>query len=197
MEKGDLDEIKKMVQQLSQECKFLREEMNEMKLYTSYYIKKDILKFLKTYCLPIIPYKDWYKGFLIDDSYLSIVFANNLTEGIKKCICDLITSDDIHSIPLRSFKEKPGTLYIYSNEIGWEICSSSQFSSWIDFIMHSFLKVFILYETSNKLEDEVKFDYFIKISGTKIKKERQNTELKKFVLSLISVSLDSCFVKVK
>ena len=175
----------------------LREDIKEIKLYTSYYIKKDIIKFLKSYCLPVTSYEDWYKEYLIDDSYLFIVFENNLTEGIKKCIQDRIISHGISSIPIRSFKEKPGTLYIYSNEIGWEICSSSQFSYWIDFMMHSFLKVFTLYVKSNKFEDDVEFEYFIKFSGIKIKKEKQNTELKNFVLSLISVTLDSCFVKVK
>ena len=35
----------------------LREDIKEIKLYTSYYIKKDIIKFLKSYCLPVTSYE--------------------------------------------------------------------------------------------------------------------------------------------
>ena len=190
-----MEKMEKIIEQLLHEQKLLREEMNEMKIYTNYYIKKDVVKFLKCHCIPNVCFEDWYKQFSIDDSYLHIVFEKDLTEGVKKCINDRIIVEGIHSLPIRSFKEKPGTLYIYSNEIGWEICSSSQFSSWIEFLLHCFIKEFTLYEETNEFEDDLGYTYFLKISNTKMKKEKQNTEIKNFLLSLISVTLDSCFVK--
>ena len=71
-----MEKMEKIVEQLLHEQKLLREEMNVMKIYTNYYIKKDVVKFLKSYCIPDVYFEDWYsryKQFSIDDSYLHIV----------------------------------------------------------------------------------------------------------------------------
>ena len=132
-------------------------------------------------------FEDWVKQITINDDQLQKVFLNNLTDGIKECLSDSIKLYGTDVIPIQSIKKRSGTLYIYSKECNdWEICTQPKLSFCIATITNEFAKAFIQYKSVTLLEDERSFDYFVKVSGIKIKKEKQYTEIKAFLLSLLS-----------
>ena len=189
-----IKEMQQMLQTLTDQYKLLKEEIQEIKLQKPRN-KKDIISFLNSMSLnsSIIFFEDWLNYINVNELHLQKVFSSDLTEGIKKCLFDLIMNQTIELLPIRSFKEKPGCLYIYSKKTKtWEILTIEYFQFCIDFIIQQFSKAYIIYQSNNIFEDDLGLTYFIKISGTKIKKEKQLLEIKMFLISTIIVPLESC-----
>lgn len=175
-----------LVQHLSLQCKILTDEVNTLKINNTYRIKKDPMDFLKKAPFPIQLYDDWYKNFQVNINHLEEVFENNLTNGIKKCLNDRIISEGLCSIPIRTFKEKSGVLYIFTNDgdkKSWVICSNDKFGIMIDFIGHEMTRAFCEWqeEQNTSIDYDRQVAYLVKISGFKINKDRQKTDLKSWL----------------
>ena len=189
-EEMSLDSIKNMLQMLSKQQILLKEEIDELKQY----IKKDeikkeeiVNKGVKNYRKCDIFFEDWINKIFVNEDQLQKVFLNDLTDGIKCCLSDQIDLDGIDFVPIQLVKNKSSNFYIYSNENNeWEICSQSKLLSCIVSISHKFAKSFIQYQKETILDYDLGFEYFVKIAGTKIKKDKQCTEIKNFLLSLLT-----------
>ena len=193
-----MQEMRQMLETLTRQYTLLKEEIQEIKKSQKPRNKKDIISFLNSMLQQhsIVFFEDWLNSISINNVYLQKVFSSDLTEGIKNCLLDLIINQPIDLLPLRSFKEKPGYLYIHSKKTKlWEILTMESFQSCIDLIIQQFVKAYIIYQNENILEDDLGLIYFIKISGTKIKKEKQLLELKLFLISTITETLESCFTQ--
>ena len=193
--KNMYDKLEKRYNELHTKYKLLRTEMHEH--YTRYYMKKDVIHFLKYYCASSESFKSWcQKITIIDDIYLQEVFENNLTDGIKTYLSDRISLEGIDSLPFRSVREKAGILYILTETATeWQICSHDDFEFFINAISHAFTKSFVNYQKRINLDDDLGLLYLMKITGAQIKKEKQNIEIKSFIISLITVTLESIYLK--
>lgn len=185
-----LDGIRNMLQMLSKQQILLKEEIDELKQYIKKEeIKKEevVNKCAKSYRKCDIFFEDWINKISVNEDQLQKVFLNDLTDGIKCCLSDQIDLDGIDFIPIQLVKNKSSNFVIYSNENNeWEICSQSKLLSCIVSISHKFAKSFIQYQKETILEHDLGFEYFVKIAGTKIKKDKQCTEIKNFLLSLLT-----------
>ena len=189
-EEMSLDGIRNMLQMLSKQQILLKEEIDELKQYIKKEeIKKEevVNKCAKIYRKCDIFFEDWINKISVNEDQLQKVFLNDLTDGIKCCLSDQIDLDGIDFIPIQLVKNKSSNFVIYSNENNeWEICSQSKLLSCIVSISHKFAKSFIQYQKETILEHDLGFEYFVKIAGTKIKKDKQCTEIKNFLLSLLT-----------
>lgn len=189
-EEMSLDGIRNMLQMLSKQQILLKEEIDELKQYIKKEeIKKEevVNKCAKIYRKCDIFFEDWINKISVNEDQLQKVFLNDLTDGIKCCLSDQIDLDGIDFIPIQLVKNKSSNFVIYSNKNNeWEICSQSKLLSCIVSISHKFAKSFIQYQKETILEHDLGFEYFVKIAGTKIKKDKQCTEIKNFLLSLLT-----------
>jgi hypothetical protein len=175
------------------QVKSLTEEVTRLKNNGNLRIKNNVKHYLKKSSPPKLLFEEWINTFIVEIQHLEEVFQFNLTDGIKKIIKDRILLEGIQSIPLRAFKEKIGVIYIFTKEGNeekngsWEVCTNEKFGSMIDCISHEFTRRFCSFQI---IDEETKFSYLTKITGSKINKDRQKSDLKSFTVSKIQIPLD-------
>lgn len=190
-------EMFELLQHLTYQNKILTEKVNRLETNHHYRIKKNADDFLKNSPVPGKTFNEWIKSFQVKMAHLEEIFQFNLTDGMKKCLDHRITSEGLKAIPIRSFKEKPGILYIYTDEKesnSWEICSDETFRHMIELLEHEITKSFCQWtknQEENSIDKETEMCYLLKITGVKINKDRQKSDLKSWLLSKVSVFLDS------
>lgn len=193
-------ELFNLVQCLALQCKILTEKVSKLEANTTYRIKKNATGFLQNVPVPKELFNTWTKRFEIKLEHLKEIFEYNLTNGMKKCLSDRINSEGLTNIPIRAFKEKPGVLYIFTdneemkeendNKGTWIICPKETFSLIIEEINDEIIRAFCKWQ-----KDQVEFDYerqitcSSKISGLKVNKDKQIVDIKAHILSIIQVSL--------
>ena len=190
-------ELFELVQHITLQNKMLIERVNRLETNNQYRVKRNTDDFLKKVPIPEKTYNEWIKTFQVKMSHLEEVFEFNLTDGMKKCIHDRIIQEGLECIPIRSFKEKQGILYIYTNEKennSWEICSDESFNKMIEFVEHEITRSFCLWkkdQTDELIDKEKEMFYLLKITGLKINRDRQKSDLKSWILSKVNIFLDT------
>ena len=193
-------ELFHLVQTLALQCKILTEKITKLEANNTYRIKRNAMSFLHNAPVPKVLFDYWINHFEINSKHLDEIFEYNLTNGMKKCISDRISNEGLTNIPIRAFKEKPGILYIYtdnneghdndSNKARWIICTKQSFSDLIDQINNEITRCFCQWQN---IQDEIDYEgqiaCSIKISGLKINKDKQKLDIKAHILSIIQISL--------
>jgi hypothetical protein len=200
-------ELFHLVQTLTLQNKIFAEKISRLEANSAHRIKRNAIGFLQKAPIPKEMFNSWIKIFEIKQNYLDEIFENNLTSGMKKCLSDRICNEGLTNIPLRAFKEKPGILYIYTdqneekitdpnkmNEKSWKVCSKETFAKLIDEMNNKITIFYVQWE--NEQENE-RIDLFsdkhllcgLKVLGSKINKERQKVDIKSYILSIIQMSL--------
>jgi hypothetical protein len=186
-------EMFQLVQHLTSQVKILTQDVDRLKKNSNYSIKKKTNEYLLKANTPTQLFDDWIVLFTVNNKHLEEIFKYTLTDGIKLCFSDRISNEGLQTIPIRAFKEKVGIIYVYTNlgdttrQNSWEICSNEQLIRMIDLIGHEISKTFCNLEQTIDLEQQ--FERLIKVTGTKINKDRQKLDLKSWILSKIQVSL--------
>jgi hypothetical protein len=176
---------------LQKEVELLRGNMNIRK-------KKMVIEWLHSTAnpTPLVTFAEWSKLIQVNDAHLSTVFTLGLTAGIKKAIEAYFEYSSIP--PIRAFKQKPGTFYIYDMTEGidgednsvmrWRALTNDESDRWVDLIMHKFLQKFIQWQLvnmdlANSCEsDKDRFlDYMQKINGSGQSDERRKSDLRKWL----------------
>ena len=192
-------ELYHLVQHLTKTVRLLEEDVAKMKSQVQIRIRKSVLQRLQQQPVPQQPLHPWIKTFPVKIQHLEEVFQplNTLYHGIKKCVAERILSEGVLNIPLRSFREKPGILYVFAVEADqvepkWMISSVEHWHRIIDAIVHEFIRAFCLWEDDHRLliersvqEKDRHIQNLVKITGSQSLKERQRQELKSWLYTQV------------
>lgn len=187
-------ELYKLVMHLTVQCSSLQKEVDKLKHSSGIRTRKIVIDKLNHIENPTTSFEDWYvvKQPILQ-SYLDLVYQEDLIAGIKRYISDLIISEKTN-IPMRTFAEKPNTIYVYSQDADnpkvatWKIMSNEQFMKWINRIAHRFSQEFSIIQAdtfdvfdSSEAEKEKNIIFMMKINGGKISGERRANDIKKWI----------------
>ena len=166
--------------------------------------KKQIIEVLNTPSfIPIMSFDEWCSTIPVNQTNLLTIFEYDLTEGIKNSILSVILNAELNKLPIQSFIQKPKTIYIYNKtpsetKSEWMILKNELLEKMISTISRKFLKEFLKWQQTNKecIETndnlkEVELLYMIKINGNKVSNEKRCAEIKKWLYSKITQTIDS------
>ena len=193
-------EMYKLVQHIAVQCNKLQKEVEKLKANSSISCKKAVLETLNSPLSrpPLQTYQEWIKSFSISTYYLERVFKENITEGIKLVLSDRIKKETKENIPIRSFKQKPTNLYIYSqaspdSELDrpyWRLMSVDDYDRMINLLLHQFIVEFTNWQDDNcevlessEKEKDKNIMYMMKIHNIKTNEEKQKLEIRKWIYS--------------
>jgi len=166
--------------------------------------KKQIIEVLNTPSfIPNMSFAEWCSTIPVNQTNLLTIFEYDLTEGIKNSILSVILNAELNKLPIQSFIQKPKTIYIYNKtpsetKTEWMILKNEMLEKMISTISRKFLKEFLKWQQTNKecIETndnlkEVELLYMIKINGNKVSNEKRCAEIKKWLYSKITQTIDS------
>jgi hypothetical protein len=185
-------EMFRMIQQLTKKCNQLEEEVAKLKVSSNIRSRNIIRQYLQRLPRPGKTFPAWYKNIPVSQDHLQEVFqpCKLLMDGMKECIQTAILLDGISNCPIRCFKEKQGTLYIYTQvdeetDPSWKICCHDQWNRFLDILSHAFMKAFCEWEDDNEeliqSSSEQKDNhvrYMTKLSGSHAFKDKHRQELR-------------------
>lgn len=191
-------EMYKLVQHLTLQCCKLQKEVDKLKSNAGTKTRKLIIENLNNSKNPVLSFEEWLAIKRdIKQDYLTIVYQEDLTAGIKKYINDLIISETTN-IPLRTFAEKPNVIYVYSasddlsNTVNptWKIMQFEQFMKWTNRLAHRFSQEFSIMQSENsekmnssESEKDKNIIFMMKINGGKVSSEKRANDIKRWLIS--------------
>jgi hypothetical protein len=145
---------------------------------------------------PSIHFQDWTKTIRVCFDDLDAVFEHDLTSGMKHCLTTYFAKET-STLPICSFKQKHGTIYVWFQVINqegtaenkWTILSFEDFDKWMNQLAHRFLQEFILWKNvhadqmrKNEEGKDKLIEYMRKINGLgESYEQRRRAELKKWL----------------
>jgi hypothetical protein len=189
----------RLVQHLTNTVRQLEGDMVKLKDQVNIRVKKSILHKLSQQGPPTCDFFVWIKTFPVKIQHLEEVFQplNGLIDGIKLCVSDRIASEGILNVPIRSYQEKPGILYIYSIDpvdgAKWRACPGEAWPRLMDAIAHEFTRAFCVWEDQHSAAIHADKDrhiiYLVKITGPQAVKERQKQTFKSWLIDMAKGTL--------
>ncbi len=166
--------------------------------------KKQIIELLNTpKFVPNMLFSEWSTTIPVNQTILLTVFEYDLTEGIKTSILSVIVSAELQKLPIQAFSQKPNTIYIYNNKTTneskqeWMIMKNEVLEKAVSSISRNFLKEFLKWQAINKEKidsndnlKDVELQYMMKINGNKVSNEKRTAEIKKWLYSKLSQTID-------
>lgn len=128
----------------------LEEKVEELTKYIEHTKKRvNILEWLTDNISPNPDYNDWLKQISVTQDHLHYVFQHSLVQGIHKILIDNLPCTQEESHPIKSFKQKPNTLYYYNID-KWEVMPPNVFDSLIARIEQRIFRQFMLWKQENQ-----------------------------------------------
>jgi hypothetical protein len=166
--------------------------------------KKQIVEVLNTpKFIPNMTFAEWSTTIPVNQTILLTIFEYDLTEGIKNSILSVILPRELNKLPIQAFSQKPNTIYIYNNKtptdtkVEWMIMKNEMLAKLVSSISRNFLKEFIKWQAINKEKidsndnlKDLELLYMMKINGNKVSNEKRCAEIKKWLYSKISQTID-------
>jgi hypothetical protein len=198
-------EMFKYIQFLAVKCDKLQQEVENLKKTSGLRCKKIITQTLETLPKPVVAFETWIRSFVIPTALLDKVCKEiTLIEGVKQYLGKRIRQETVEQIPIRSFKQKPNNLYVYSSVVGdgsstitgWRVTTPKDMSQLIDGVFQAFIVEFTkwqderqeLFET-NEREQDKNIKYMMKIHNIHGNQTRQITELRRWLYSQLLFDL--------
>jgi hypothetical protein len=171
----NLRELYRYINNLSTRLEKTEKELEKLKLIVNSRQKRSIMVWLnKPSQKPSITFEDWYRNMKATESDMIKVLNGDLTDGILSCLYTAINSQSSENIkfPIRCFKQKPGTMYVYSLKsiddsseeitMDWKIMSGDQFLKMINHISREIRRKYYIWEKTqirtNASEDDGEYD---------------------------------------
>ena len=190
-------EMFKYIQFLAVKCDKLQQEVEYLKKNSGLRCKKVISQTLDTLPQPAVEFGKWIRSFVISPTQLDKVCKEiSLMEGVKQYLGKRFRQETVEQIPIRSFKQKPNNLYIYSGVTNWRVMTPKDMSQLIDALFQAFIVEFTkwqeerqeLFET-NEREQDKNIKYMMKIHNIHGNQTRQITELRRWLYSQLLFDL--------
>jgi hypothetical protein len=93
--------------------------------------KVNILDWLNYNVQPVMTFQEFYYSLeqLITPQHLEYIFDTNYNTGMARIFKDLLPTDEEYKVPMRSYNEQRGTIYVYieSTTKQWAIMTEQQF----------------------------------------------------------------------
>lgn len=184
------DEMFKLLQHLSLKCQTLSEEVDKLKKISLTTVKKTTENKLLN-LKPSVTFESWFKSLRANHDCITEVLIMNLTDGIIKCVKQLI-DDENSTLPIQSFQDKPGVLYIYEEDnetqlCKWVVCTNDKIQHMVDLTRHEIVKFYCGWkETQPVVDTDTEMHNLCKISGLKINNNKQTHEFKNWLIEYAS-----------
>ena len=181
--------------------KYERLEQKMDKIYKSSYQQKrqNFNEYLNILSHDGISYTLWLNSLVITEEHLDILFKNDLRECIKAV---LKTSVDVGTIPFKAFIQRQNGLFVYNDtpeNIGiykWRLITIDEFKKIVLILSQRVMRKFTEWQIKNQTEIEISEKlrelqnlYMHKANGGNSSLESRTTEIRKWFISHIQVSL--------
>ena len=191
----------KLIQYLASQVATLKKDIEYLKGSTIVKKRRLIRDWLNSgeNYIPSLGFAQWSRSIPLTQDHLNIVFQEDLTTAIKKCIQEHIESSE--NPPIRAFLQKQNTIYVMnssdpdSDKTDWAILSCETLDQWLDRIVHVFLQKFVKWQHENmtkiqtsELEKDKNIEYMAKINGFE---DRKRSELRKWLFGLVAKDISS------
>lgn len=212
---NDIDKIEKiptqkemfmLIQELALRNEKLEKEITKLKHVQKQ--KINILEWLNsTYSSkPNIVFMDWVLQVVYSEinNILEIVYQTNLSNGLIKLFENIITIDNINTIPIRAYENKTNVFYIYTktlHKFEWKIISNDEFNRILSKICHQFIvqfknNWFIPNETKIENDENYKdmyINYYQRILGgnERISNETRYQKIRNFIYTKTKQNIKS------
>jgi len=162
--------------------------------------KKNVDEYLKTISPASILFSQWISKFVITEKELQTLFEKDFKECLRTTIVQRMEEDT--NIPLKSFIQRPQTIYIYDksisnpNEICWRPMQEGELEHFTRVLCHRISKGYTEWTVKHEYEiecsqkmQELSMIYLNKSNGSSMKPEQKLSEVKKTLISGTQVSL--------
>ena len=95
-------------------------------------------------------FNSYYTSLTFTEKHLELIFKHDYIVGMLRILEDVFPTDTLAQLPIRSFKQKQNTLYIYTNERKWETINADQFKSFLNFMFKSIKGLFNIWVNDNE-----------------------------------------------
>lgn len=157
--------------------------------------RKSIDEYLSANTTNVIPYSEWTKNIGISDSHLDLLFSTNLVECLKRVLEDYLENTHASKLPLKTFTQKPNTIYIFENE-KWRVQTSEEFKQLVSVLSHRVLRKYLDWKTENETDgeqnektQELHIHYMNKVNGFGKTFESRVSDVRKWIIGKTQVSL--------
>ena len=189
----------RLIQHLALQVSKLQREVLHLRQVTITRKRKIIMDWLQSPSNPVpaMSFLEWIKQIPVQLEHLQTVFRVDLIEGMKQSINAYLSTSINDLIPICAFRQKSGTIFIYSptgedsTSCKWHIMSGDEFDRWIDRFGNRFLQVFLQWQIDNSSiirsteeEKEKNIENMRRINGlSKSYEDRRRSELRKWLFS--------------
>jgi len=141
----NLRELYRYVKHLSERLEKTEKELAKLRTVVNSKQRRSIIEWLnKPAQKPVVVFEDWIRNINANESDMLKAIQCDLMDGVLSCLDVAINSSD--SLPVRSFTQKPGTLYVYSSKsveegeeakTEWRIMTTEQVAKLVNHISKS------------------------------------------------------------
>lgn len=162
--------------------------------------KKNVDDYIKTLPPASATFSDWISKCVVTEKGLKTLFERDFKECLKGIITQ--TLEDTMNSPLKSFVQRPQTIFIYDKSledpthISWRVMTEDEIAYFTRVLCHRISKKYTEwtldheYEIeSNQKMQELSMIYLNKSNGSSMKTEQKIQEVKKTIIANIQVSL--------
>lgn len=134
--------------------------------------KIKIVDWLREQSLPNITWDVWIENLLFTKGNLENVFQNDIVCAIYRCIKDDYEKKEDNNIPMRSFEQKPNSLFIYNSD-GWVEINAKDLDNSICKIHKKCMQEFLRWQ--ERAESEMTTQDFTRVFTENIRKINNKT----------------------
>lgn len=155
---------------------------------------------------PKIFFKNWILKVVFPEikNVLETVYQTNLSTGLLKLFQNLIKTDNLNTLPIRAYENKPNTFYIFQEKLDvfeWKILTSDEFNNILSKICHQFIVQFKynwFIPNQEKIENDENYkdmyiNYYQSILGgnESISEDSRIQKTRQYIYSLIKQKIKS------
>jgi hypothetical protein len=201
-----IEELYTIVNNLVCENTKIKEELKQLRQLIITQPKKSNQLLINT-PIPKIVFQEWIKTFKVTQKHLERIFVFDMMEGMKSCLQEIITTEGVNNIPIRTPPERRHVLYIYNQESSnseggkatgrvWSVCDMDDMMVLIDQLTLQFDLAFCTWDEENRermlstQEDKDKYNvYMLKIEGKDFRKykDKYRNELRNWLCEKVLV----------
>jgi hypothetical protein len=116
--------------------------------------KVNILDWLNYNVQPVITFQEFYYNLEITQQHLEYIFDTNYNAGMARIFKDLMPQDEEFRVPLRSYDEQKGTIYVYieSTTKQWTTMTEQQFQLLISNLNRLLMRQLLSWKATREAE---------------------------------------------
>lgn len=178
-------EMYTLIQELMINYNKVNDELTELKKWANKKKRRlNVIDWLNENCKLNQDYFEWLKTIKLTRTQLEYVFQYGHIIGYSYIFQDLLPLTQENNLPIKSFEQKSGTLFIYDEQKKWRPLDGKELESLINIIYKAIIIEYIDWENDNedKIYTEEFGDTYLehnrKVTGAGLKKETISQRIK-------------------